>query len=269
MAGKKNRGPEHWCTDALERDQGEVWRVTIALKVSSRSAMDNVKSGARGQVAASGRFHVPGSDRGLSAASHLVGDAVVDSMRLSSRGERDDDLSVCANEVARCQSSGRGSGGQEERRQHTGWQRRTRPLRTTAGKLTRQGATTVPRKVALASTRNIGIMAHIDAGKTTTTERVLYYTGITHKIGEVHEGYRRDGLDGPGAGTRHHDHFCRNDLHVEATTASTSSIRQATLISPPKWRRSLRVLDGAVAVFRCGWRRRATERDRVASGQQI
>ncbi|WP_178667923.1 GTP-binding protein, partial [uncultured Eubacterium sp.] len=44
------------------------------------------------------------------------------------------------------------------------------------------------RKVSLEQTRNIGIMAHIDAGKTTTTERILYYTGINHKIGETHEG---------------------------------------------------------------------------------
>ena len=44
------------------------------------------------------------------------------------------------------------------------------------------------RKVSLENTRNIGIMAHIDAGKTTTTERILYYTGINHKIGEVHDG---------------------------------------------------------------------------------
>ncbi|MCP4594134.1 MAG: GTP-binding protein, partial [bacterium] len=44
------------------------------------------------------------------------------------------------------------------------------------------------RKVALENTRNIGIMAHIDAGKTTTTERILYYTGINYKIGEVHHG---------------------------------------------------------------------------------
>ena len=46
----------------------------------------------------------------------------------------------------------------------------------------------MPRQVSLEMTRNIGIMAHIDAGKTTTSERILYYTGINHKIGEVHDG---------------------------------------------------------------------------------
>jgi len=50
-------------------------------------------------------------------------------------------------------------------------------------------------------------MAHIDAGKTTTTERILYYTGVTYKIGEVHERHGCHGLDGAGAGKRHYDHF--------------------------------------------------------------
>ena len=46
----------------------------------------------------------------------------------------------------------------------------------------------MPRKTPLKDVRNIGIMAHIDAGKTTTSERILFYTGLTHKIGETHDG---------------------------------------------------------------------------------
>ena len=66
----------------------------------------------------------------------------------------------------------------------------------------------MPRDVSLEMTRNIGIMAHIDAGKTTTTERILYYTGINHKIGETHDGSRNNGLDGAGAGERYYHYLC-------------------------------------------------------------
>src|SRR5664279_4869273 len=60
--------------------------------------------------------------------------------------------------------------------------------RRSAESVSKKGNSVMPRQVPLEKTRNIGIMAHIDAGKTTTTERILYYTGRTHKIGEVHDG---------------------------------------------------------------------------------
>ena len=75
----------------------------------------------------------------------------------------------------------------------------------------------MPREYSLERTRNIGIMAHIDAGKTTTTERILYYTGVNHKIGDTHDGTATmDWMEQeplvrlyssvPGASYQHHRH---------------------------------------------------------------
>jgi len=75
-------------------------------------------------------------------------------------------------------------------------------------------STSTVEKIDLATVRNIGIMAHIDAGKTTTTERILFYTGISYKIGEVHEGAATmDWMEQEQE--RYHYHLCCYNMYVE------------------------------------------------------
>jgi elongation factor G len=106
----------------------------------------------------------------------------------------------------------------------------------------------MPRQVPLEKTRNIGIMAHIDAGKTTTTERILYYTGRTHKMGEVHEGTAvMDWME--------QEQERGITITSAATTCFWNDIRINIIDTPghvdftAEVERSLRVLDGAIAIL--------------------
>ncbi len=106
----------------------------------------------------------------------------------------------------------------------------------------------MPRQYSLENTRNIGIMAHIDAGKTTTTERILYYTGKIHKIGEVHEG---------GATMDFMEQEQERGITIQsAATTCFWRDKRINIIDTPghvdftvEVERSLRVLDGTIAVF--------------------
>src|SRR3990172_8033604 len=108
----------------------------------------------------------------------------------------------------------------------------------------------MPRQHPIERYRNIGVMAHIDAGKTTTTERILFYTGVTHKIGDIDEGTTvMDWMEQ------------ERERGITITSASTTCFwreHRVNIIDTPGYvdftiqdERSLRVLDGAVAVF-CG-----------------
>src|SRR4030088_1162614 len=119
----------------------------------------------------------------------------------------------------------------------------------------------MPRQVPLSKTRNIGIMAHIDAGKTTTTERILYYTGRTHKIGEVHDGTatmdwmvqeQERGITITSAATTC---FWRADSAAGPDDPPAPLVRINIIDTPghvdftAEVERSLRVLDGGIVVF--------------------
>src|SRR5499425_486503 len=142
----------------------------------------------------------------------------------------------------------------------TRWPTPTRRLPIIAGKRTRPLHAESPnmaRTTPIAQYRNIGIMAHIDAGKTTTTERILYYTGKSHKIGEVHDGAATmDWMEQ------------EQERGITITSAATTAFwkTEAGPFAGPSFRvniidtpghvdftieveRSLRVLDGAVCVF--------------------
>src|SRR5207245_2546636 len=193
---------------------------------------------------AGGRRHLPGAGRGAPPAPRLARHALDRAER--ARPSREvDGRQAGRRDPGRRQRAGRGDQEEGGHAPDGGGQQGLRPLPLVGGPAR---APIMPRLVPLEKTRNLGIMAHIDAGKTTTTERILYYTGMTHKMGE---------MDG---GTAVMDWMEQEqERGITITSAATTcwwNDYRINIIDTPghvdftaEVERSLRVLDGAIALL--------------------